>query len=398
MNDTLPVRALRQFLSLEAAGGILLIAAAILALLAANSPLASHYEALFDLRLAVLVGDLLALDKPLLLWVNDGLMAVFFLLIGLEVKRELLEGELSNREQMLLPLAGAAGGFVLPAAIYAAVNWHDPSALNGWAIPAATDIAFALGVLGLLGGRVPAALKVFLASLAIFDDLGAIVVIALFYTSGLSAWSLVAAAACIVVLIAMNRFGVTSKAAYLLVGSVMWVCVLKSGVHATLAGIVVAMTIPLRDARKGTAPLSELEHSLHPWAAFFILPLFAFANAGVSFQGVGIETFLGSVSLGAFLGLFIGKQLGVFAAVFAVIKLGFAKLPAGSSWLSLYGVCVLTGIGFTMSLFIGSLAFERGDFDFNTATRIGVLVGSTLAAVVGYVLLERALPRSETPP
>lgn len=396
MEESWVLRALRRFLRLEAAGGIVLIGAAVLALLVANSPLAPAYAALFDLRIAVFVGDFIALDKPLLLWVNDGMMAVFFLLIGLELKREVLEGELSSREQLLLPLAGAAGGFITPSLIYVALNRHDPSAVNGWAIPAATDIAFALGVLLLLGSRVPPALKVFLASLAILDDLAAIVTIALFYSGDLSELSLLAAGACAVVLVALNRFGVRSKAAYLLVGVVMWVCVLKSGVHATLAGVVVAMTIPVRVAEPESSPLAELEHRLHPWVAYMILPLFAFANAGVSFAGVGIDTLTGSVSLGIVLGLFVGKQLGVFAAVALVIKLGLARLPAGSSWLALYGVCMLTGIGFTMSLFIGSLAFEHGNFDFDAAVRLGVLAGSTLSAVVGYLWLRHTL-RGQAP-
>lgn len=382
---------MRRFLQTESAGGILLMAAAALALALSNSPLGSAYGSLLDLRLSVQLGGY-GLDKPLLLWINDGLMAVFFLLVGLEVKREVLEGELASREQIALPAVAAFGGFVLPALIYAAINRGDANALNGWAIPAATDIAFALGVLSLLGSRVPLSLKVFLSSLAIFDDVAAIVVIALFYSQDLSLPALAVAGTAIAGLLALNVCGVKSLTAYLLVGAVIWMCVLRSGVHATLTGILIAMAIPL-DGERGRSPLRELEQALHPWVAFMILPVFAFANAGVSLTGISAATFLGGVPLGIALGLFAGKQAGVFGFAWLAIRLGWARLPEGSDWLMLYGVAVLTGIGFTMSLFIGSLAFEHGGFEFGAATRIGVLTGSLASALAGYSLLRFAFRR-----
>ena len=310
----------------------------------------------------------------MLLWIDDGLMAVFFFLIGLEVKREMLDGELREPSQIVLPGCAALGGFVVPAAIYAYVNWNDPNALAGWAIPSATDIAFALGVLAMLGSRVPVALKVFLTSLAIFDDIAAIVVIALFYATDISITALSLAALGIAVLIAMNRLGVGRIALYVLVGIFVWVCVLKSGIHATLAGFVVALTIPLRheDPAYDGSPLRHLEHILHPWVAFMILPLFAFTNAGVSFAGMSPRELTGGVALGIVCGLFVGKQLGVFATCALLIRLGLAELPRGATWKTLYGVAILTGIGFTMSLFIGSLAFERSPVDYaRTASRGG---------------------------
>jgi len=387
----------RDFFALESASGIVLVAAAIVALLIANSPLAPLYDAFLDLHLSVAI-DNHGIDKPLLLWINDGLMAVFFFLIGLEVKREVLDGELRKPSQIVLPGCAALGGFVVPAAIYAVVNRHDPAAMAGWAIPAATDIAFALGVLALVGNRIPASLRLFLASLAIFDDIAAIVVIALFYATDLSVVSLSLAFAGIAVLIVLNRLGIGRIAAYVLVGIFVWACVLKSGVHATLAGFVVALTIPLKHPEPAYAgsPLRHLEHILHPWVAFMILPLFAFANAGVSFSGMTGTELTGGVAVGIAAGLFIGKQLGVFATRALLIKLGVAEMPRGASWTSLYGVALLTGIGFTMSLFIGSLAFQDSPIDYSAPIRAAVLGGSVLSALVGYFLLRVTLKAART--
>ena len=385
----MPVVALKNFLRLESSAGILLVMATVAALLVSNSPLAGVYERLLNVPLVVAIGDL-AVDKPLLLWINDGLMALFFFLIGLEVKREVLEGQLSSKDQLLLPVCGALGGFFVPAAIYAFFNWGNPETMDGWAIPAATDIAFALGVLMLLGSRVPIGLKMFLTSIAIFDDIGAIVVIAIFYTQDLSLFALIAGIVGTGSLIVLNRIGVTRIAVYATVGVVVWFCVLKSGVHATLAGFAIACTVPLRTQNATRSPLRHLEHSLHPWVAYLILPVFAFANAGVSFAGISTDALFGPVSIGIAAGLFLGKQLGVFGVVWLVVKLKLASLPTGSNWLSIYGVALLTGIGFTMSLFIGSLAFERGAFDQLAATRVGVLVGSVMSATAGYLLLRHA--------
>lgn len=382
----MPVAALKNFLRLESSAGVLLVVATAAALVVSNSALAGVYERLLDVPLVIALGEL-AVSKPLLLWINDGLMAVFFFLIGLEVKREILEGQLSSRDQLLLPAIGALGGFLVPAGIYTLFNWGNLETINGWAIPAATDIAFALGILMLLGSRVPIGLKVFLTSIAIFDDIGAIVVIAIFYTQDLSLFALTMGLGGIGLLVILNRLGVTRIAVYATVGVVVWLCVLKSGVHATLAGFAVACTVPLRNRDEGPSPLRHLEHSLHPWVAYLILPLFAFANAGVSFSGISTDALLGPVSLGIAVGLFIGKQLGVFGSVWLAVRSGIANLPQGSNWLSIYGVALLTGIGFTMSLFIGSLAFERGAFDHMAATRVGVLAGSLVSATAGYLIL-----------
>lgn len=384
----MPVTALKNFLRLESSAGVLLVIATIIALIISNSPLSGLYERLLNVPLMIALGELVV-DKPLLLWINDGLMAVFFFLIGLEVKREILEGQLSSRDQLVLPAAGAVGGFLVPAAIYTALNWGNAETIDGWAIPAATDIAFALGVLMLLGSRVPIALKMFLTSIAIFDDIAAIVVIAIFYTQDLSMFALIAGIVGVSTLVVLNRLGVTQIAVYATIGIIVWLCVLKSGVHATLAGFAVACTIPLRKREGGPSPLRQLEHSLHPWVAYLILPLFAFANAGVSFAGIDADALVGTVSIGIAVGLFLGKQLGVFGLVWLTVRLKLASLPEGSTWRSIYGVALLTGIGFTMSLFIGSLAFERGAFDHLAATRVGVLAGSILSAVAGYLLLRR---------
>ena len=388
----MPLNALREFLKLETSAGIVLMSCAALALVISNSPAADLYTRALETHLAVTVGGL-GIDKPLLLWINDGLMAVFFLLVGLEIKREVLEGQLSSRAQIVLPAVGAIGGFVVPALIYAWFNRADPLALQGWAIPSATDIAFALGVLSLLGNRVPLSLRVFLTSLAIFDDLAAVIVIAIFYTSSLSASALIGAAICITGLVALNLRGVRRLSPYLVVGLVLWICVLKSGVHATLAGVVIALCIPLRGGENDDEPpLRWLEHRLHPWVAFGILPIFALANAGVSLQGVDAGQLLGPIPLGIALGLFFGKQIGVFVSCGLAIALGMARLPEGANWASLYGIAVLCGIGFTMSLFVGNLAFEHAGFNYLSATRLGVLAGSVLSAVAGYAVL-RAVTR-----
>ncbi|GFM72575.1 Na(+)/H(+) antiporter NhaA [Pseudomonas cichorii] len=375
-----------RFFQLEAAGGLLLIAAAALALIINNSPLSWLYNEFLNIPVVAQIGAI-KIAKPLLLWINDGLMALFFLVIGLEVKREVLEGQLSRPSQVVLPGAAAIGGMVVPALIYYVLNKDNPAALGGWAIPMATDIAFALGVLALLGKRVPVSLKLFLMTLAIIDDLGAIVVIALFYSGELSSLSLMLAGASILALIVMNRLGVAKLGPYLLVGLVLWVCVLKSGVHATLAGVVLAFCIPLRIKASKASPLLSLEHGLHPWVAYGILPLFAFANAGVSLAGVTLENFTHPVPMGIAAGLLIGKTLGVFGLTWLAIQTGLAKLPNEANWGQVLGVSILCGIGFTMSLFVGSLAFEAGASDYAGEDRMGILTGSILSALIGYAVM-----------
>ena len=383
----------REFLRLESAGGLILVFAAVLAVVLANSPFADLYIQVLNLKFTVLVEDF-GVSKPFLLWINDGLMAVFFLLVGLELKREVVEGELSSPEQIALPALAAIGGLVVPALIYWLVNRDNPLGINGWAIPTATDIAFALAILTLLGSRVPASLKVFLTTIAIFDDLAAIIIIAVFYSVDLSTASMALAGAGIAVLFVLNRLRVQSLAAYLIVGVFIWLFVLKSGVHATLAGIVVAAFIPLKSG-DDHSPSRHLEHILHPWVAYGVLPVFAFANAGVSFAGVSSDVVLGTVSTGIMLGLFFGKQLGVFGMTALVIGLGLAKKPEGASWTMLYGVALLCGVGFTMSLFIGSLAFEHGGFSQAAALRIGVISGSVASAFGGWLVLHLSLPKAE---
>ncbi|UVL23238.1 Na+/H+ antiporter NhaA [Pseudomonas donghuensis] len=372
-----------RFFQLEAASGLLLIAAAALALIINNSPLSYLYNGLLDVPVVAQIGAL-KIAKPLLLWINDGLMALFFLLIGLEVKREVVDGHLSKPSQIVLPGAAAIGGMAVPALIYWFLNKDNPAAVAGWAIPMATDIAFALGVLALLGKRVPVSLKLFLMTLAIIDDLGAIIVIALFYSGTLSSLSLGLAAACLLVLIAMNRLGVVKLGPYMVVGLILWVCVLKSGVHATLAGVTLALCIPLRTKNAEPSPLLSLEHALHPWVAYGILPLFAFANAGVSLAGVSLESFTHHVPMGIAVGLLVGKTLGVFGFAWVMIKAGMAALPAGANWGQVLGVAILCGIGFTMSLFVGSLAFVPGSSEYAGMDRMGILTGSILAALIGY--------------
>jgi NhaA family Na+:H+ antiporter len=392
-----PIRALeaiREFLKLESASGIILVGAAVLALIINNSPLSSLYDLFLDTPVEIRIGGLY-LAKPLLLWINDGLMAIFFLLIGLEVKREILDGQLSSISQVALPGIAAVGGMAIPALIYVIFNINNPSALDGWAIPAATDIAFALGILALLGSRVPLSLKLFLLTLAIIDDLGAIVIIAIFYSGDLSVTSLIFAAVAIAVLFAMNFLGVKRIAAYVVVGIILWICVLKSGVHATLAGVILAFAIPLRTNDDEPCPLREMEHSLHPWIAFGIMPIFAFANAGVSLKGMSFGSLFEPIPIGIALGLFLGKQAGVFGFSLAAVKLGFAKLPSDINWRLIYGTSVLCGIGFTMSLFISTLAFDSSIADDAVSARIGILVGSFISAIVGYLILKSSLKKDD---
>lgn len=384
--------AVQNFMKLESAGGILLLIATIVAMVVANTPLKELYGSLLDTTVSIQVGALL-IEKPLLLWVNDGLMAVFFFLIGLEIKREVIEGELSSFSQIVLPGMGALGGMVVPAAIYAWMNWNDPIALDGWAIPVATDIAFALALLGIFGSRVPIALKVFLLTLAIFDDLAAIVIIAIFYSGDLSLSSLFIGALALIAAIAMNRLGVTRTSSYILLGIVLWIAVLKSGVHATLAGVLIALCIPMRDPQ-GKSPLRELEHNLHAPVAFVILPVFAFANAGLSLAGISIDDLTHPVTLGVITGLFFGKPLGILVFIGIAVGLRFAQLPKNISWMQLLGISFACGIGFTMSLFIAGLAFEHGSGEYFIGDRIGILAGSLLSALAAFLLLNISLPKS----
>ena len=385
------IRRLAGALRHEAAGGVLLMCAAVLALALDNSPLAWLYDALLTVPVAVQVAAL-AIEKPLLLWINDGLMALFFFLVGLEIKRELLEGNLSSWRQAVLPVLAAAGGMVVPALVFVALNVGDPQALRGWAIPAATDIAFAIGVLALLGTRVPPSLKVFLLALAVIDDLGAIVIIALFYSADLSVASLAVAAGAAAALLALNRAGVKRLLPYVLVGIVMWAAVLKSGVHATLAGVVIALFVPLRTGdTTQTPPLVRAEHALYGFVALFVMPVFAFANAGIHLDGLSLSDLVAPLPLGIALGLFVGKQLGVFGFAWAGVALGLCRLPEGVTWRHVYGAGALAGIGFTMSLFIGTLAFAEPELQ--SAVRLGVLCGSLLSGIVGYAVL-RGLARA----
>ncbi|MFL4993168.1 MAG: Na+/H+ antiporter NhaA [Microvirga sp.] len=382
------VSLMRRFFDSEASGGMILMGVTVVALVIANSPVADTY-------FAVLKTYVLGLS--VLHWINDALMAVFFLLVGLEIKREMLDGQLSTWPRRILPGIAAVGGMVVPALIYLAITWNEPRLHSGWAIPTATDIAFALGVLAVLGSRVPTSLKIFLTALAILDDLGAIIIIAFFYTGDLSLPMLGAAALCLVVLIAFNRFHVTALLPYLVVGAVLWFFVLKSGIHATLAGVALALTIPLQARPKKTraedSSLHRLEHALQPWVAYAIIPIFGFANAGVPLSGLSFDSLSSPLPLGIALGLFVGKQLGVFVFSELAIRLNFADMPAGASRAQCYGVALLCGIGFTMSLFIGALAFP-GQEDLMNATKIGVLMGSALSALAGYLVLSLA-PREQ---
>lgn len=375
----------RQFFNWEPSAGLLLIFATLLAIAANNSLASAGYTDFLNLPVSVQVGAL-EIDKPLLLWINDGLMAVFFFVIGLEIKREILQGQLSSFDKMSLPLMAAIGGMAGPALIFVLINMSSPENMSGWAIPAATDIAFALGILALMGSRIPTALKVLLLAIAIIDDLGAIAIIALFYTDNLSLHALALAAVALAGLFLLNRFHIRSITPYVLLGIVMWVCVLKSGVHATLAGVITALFIPIKGAsEEDHSPLLKLEHGLHPWVSFLIVPLFAFANAGVSFEGMSLSALATPLTLGVAAGLFFGKQIGVLLLAFLAVKLRIARLPEGLNWLHIYGLSLITGIGFTMSLFIGTLAFSS--LEMMNDVRLGVLVGSTLSALAGVGIL-----------
>jgi NhaA family Na+:H+ antiporter len=390
----MPINAIRQFFRLESASGILLIITTILAIACNNSSLSAWYDDFLTIHFAVAVGSF-ALSKPLLLWINDGLMAVFFLLVGLELKRECLEGQLQGVGQIALPLIAAVAGIVLPALIYLGVTQNHEQAMAGWAIPTATDIAFALGVLSLFGSRISLSLKLFLMTLAIIDDIGAILIIAFFHSHDLSYAAFGAAAVLCVLLFSMNSLGVRNLAVYIVLGVLLWVSVLKSGVHATLAGVVLGFAIPLgQKDDELQSPLVRLETGLHPWVAFIIMPVFAFANAGLSFAGMTLATLLSPVVMGIVWALFIGKQIGVFGAVWLAVKLGIARLPAGSSWMEMYGVSLLCGIGFTMSLFIGSLTFKDLEH-FHIQVRLGVLIASILSGVLGLIVLKVAVRRRE---
>lgn len=364
----------------EALAGLILMAAAAVALGVANSPWAADYTAILETPV---------LTKSPLHWINDGLMAVFFLLVGLEIKREIVGGELSTRAKAALPILAAAGGMAGPALIYTAINWSHPAYHVGWAIPAATDIAFALGVMALLGSRVPRSLKIFLTALAVIDDLGAILIIALFYTADLSGLALGVAAICVVAMFALNRLNVRKVWIYMMIGAVLWAAVLQSGVHATMAGVITALMIPANHDAAGRSPLLTVEHAIHPWVTYFILPVFAFANAGVSFAGITWDALAHPVTLGIIAGLFLGKQVGVLAISYAARAFGWVRLSADASAFQFYGVAVLTGIGFTMSLFIGNLAFATPEH--LAEVKMGVLVGSLVSGIVGYVLLRRRL-------
>jgi NhaA family Na+:H+ antiporter len=385
------LRALDRFFRHDAAGGVLLMAAAMLALIVANSSLSAGYHDLLGKKFSILL-DGEGLSKPLILWINDGLMAVFFFLIGLELKREMLEGKLKNPADVMLPGMAAVGGMIVPALVFLALNWSDPVTRGGWAIPAATDIAFAVGVLALLGKRVPAALKIFLLTLAILDDLGAILIIALFYTKELHLDYLYLALLPLAGLLWLNLRGTHRVAPIVLLGAVLWVLVLKSGVHATLAGVITAFFVPLKD-RFGKSPLHSVEHGLTDYVMFLIVPVFAFANAGVVLEGITLSDLFAPLPLGIAAGLVLGKQLGVFGATWLIVRLGWARLPHAVTWRHIYGLACLAGIGFTMSLFIGGLSFE--DQEYMNAVRLGVLAGSMVSALLGYAVLRLTQPHHE---
>jgi len=381
---------LDEFIKKESSSGILLIFVTIFALLLKNTDFAPLYDGFLHTPVEIRFGAL-QIAKPLILWINYGLMAVFFFLIGLEVKREVLEGHLSSLKQVSLPAFAAVGGMLVPALFYVYFNMGDDVAMRGWAIPTATDIAFALGILAMLGKRVPLSLKIFLMALAIIDDLGAIVIIALFYTADLSTLSIIIAGLCLLILMVMNKLNVIKPAAFIIIGIILWISVLKSGVHATLAGVALAFTIPMFSKKENGeefSMLKDMEHSLHYWVAFFILPLFAFVNAGIDLRGISFEQVLNPVPLGIMMGLFFGKQVGVFAFSYLAIKLKLASLPEGANFKQLYAVCILTGIGFTMSLFVNSLAFPD-DTMFAYTDKLAVLLASFASGIVGYLLLRR---------
>ncbi len=383
--------AMQGFMQMEAAGGIVLVLATVVAMIVANSALSADYLLWLNTHFSIGFGRL-ALDKSVSHWINDGLMALFFLVVGLELKREIVEGQFADRANIALPIIGAIGGMAVPMLIYAALNWGNPVAMQGAAIPAATDIAFALGILSLLGKRVPLALKMLLLAIAVADDLGAIIIIAVFYTDQLSMVGLATALALVGVLITLNRSNITNTWIYLFFGFLLWLAVLNSGVHATLAGVLLGLLIPLgKSSKDGGSEL--LMHSLHPWVAFVILPIFAFANAGVPIQGLSFANLLEPVPLGIAAGLFIGKQLGVFGFIWVSVKLGLAKMDHSLNWAMLFGMATLCGIGFTMSLFVGSLSFDASHVEYLLTHRLGILLGSLLSAIAGFIILSQVLPK-----
>ena len=389
----LMINATRNFFRLEAAGGIVLVIAAIVALIIANSPLYETYDHILNgIKFRIGFDDTagsfdIEIRKSILLWINDGFMAVFFFLVGLEIKREIKTGELSSRSRALLPTFAAFGGMVVPALLYYVINMDTPENISGWAIPAATDIAFALGVLSLLGSKAPIRLKILLTAIAVIDDLGAILIIAFFYNHGFTPEPLYFGVAAVALLALMNWRGMVRTGPYIFLGIILWIAVLKSGIHATLAGVITALFIPIASAKNpDVKPCEQLEHALHPWVAFGILPIFAFANAGVPFTGMGFKSLFEPVTLGIIAGLVVGKQLGIFTALWAAIKSGICPMPSGTTWIQLYGVSILCGIGFTMSLFIGGLAFE--DIHHQASIRLGVLVGSVISATLGFIVLK----------
>lgn len=379
--------AIKAFMKMETSGGIILILAALCALIFANSALVHGYESFLESKLVLQFGGY-DFTKSVHWWINDGLMAIFFLLVAMEIKREVLEGELSTRKQAVLPMVGAIGGVIAPALIYTFLNYQTPEIMHGWAIPTATDIAFALGVLALFGKRVPLGLKIFLTAVAVIDDLMAIVIIALFYTADIHINALAMAGCCMAVLWVMNRFKIPYILPFLLVGVVLWLAVYESGVHATIAGVLLGFMIPHRAPK---SMLKKMEHALHPWVAFAIMPIFAFANSGINFAGMGLDSLMEPVPLGIAKGLFFGKQIGIFLACWLAIRLGFAQLPTGANWKQFYAICILCGIGFTMSLFIGSLSFN--DPHHLVMMRVGVMAGSLASALVGCLLLHVLLPK-----
>jgi len=375
----------RWFFKLEAASGLLLLISAVIALIISNSYLSNIYFETLEKYVFIGINNF-GLKLSLLHWINDALMAIFFFFVTLEIKREFIQGELSSIKQAILPIVGAVGGMVVPAAIYIYINFDTPNTLNGWAIPSATDIAFSIGILSLLGSRVPISLKVFLTALAIIDDLGAIVIIAFFYTGEISYLYLTFILTTFILLLVLNKFGIKKFLPYLILGIFLWFFTYKSGVHATIAGVLLASVIPHRKKEHDFSLLIKIEHAISPYVAYFIMPLFAFANAGVSFEGLTLRSLLEPVPLGIVLGLFVGKQIGVFVFSYASIKFGFAQLPSNSNWYSFYGIGILTGIGFTMSLFVGNLAFVE-NMQYMDGVKIGVLTGSLLSTLIGYILL-----------
>lgn len=389
MSENILVQRWKRFIKTDASTGIILVLSAALALVLANSMFSNSYNEFLEFPVSISLGDF-AISKPLVLWVNDGLMALFFFVVGLEIKRELFYGQLSHKDQVILPFLAAVAGIIFPALIYVAFNYQDAVAMNGWAIPSATDIAFALGIFILFGKHLPPSLKLFLLSVAIIDDIGAVIIIAIFYSEELAPYSLIIASIGLVTLFLFNRLKLENKTPFILVSVIVWAAVLKSGVHATLAGFAVAWFIPI--ARQKSASMSyQIEESLHPWISFFVLPLFAFANAGVGLTNASVDELFTPISIGIIGGLFIGKQLGIFTACFIAIKLKLCRLPKDATWSQLYGVCLLCGVGFTMSLFIGSLAFEEQGLAYQTQVKVGVLIGSLISAIAGTLLIRKSI-------